>query len=167
MDEASSQLLMRSITRWRSLFNGMASMSLTAEGLIRSLYLATLTQIFQDFLKRQVGLVLALLEGGQIFHIFSQTSFTARLTRSNLTGPFRGLEPQSLECKVRISEIDVALFCEVFINIVSFINAKTSRRHCLLSCLQNLLCSVLQILLCQVFAQEPGRRLVLRGRGWA
>jgi hypothetical protein len=34
--------------RWRSLFSGMLSISLAAEGLIRILYLATLLQIFQE-----------------------------------------------------------------------------------------------------------------------
>ena len=48
-------------------------MSLTAAGLISNLYLATLLQIFQDFLKRQVRLQGAFLECRQIIRIFSQT----------------------------------------------------------------------------------------------
>lgn len=53
---------MRSIIRRRSFIKGTASISLTAEGLISNLYLATLLQIFQDFLKRQVRFEGALFE---------------------------------------------------------------------------------------------------------
>ena len=48
-------------------------MYLKAEGLISSLYLATLPQIFQDFLKRQVRFMGPGLEGGQVFPILGQT----------------------------------------------------------------------------------------------
>ena len=57
-------------------------MSLTAEGLISSLYLATLPQIFQDVLKRQVGFVGPGLEGGQILHILGQTELYRAIDRS-------------------------------------------------------------------------------------
>ena len=58
-------------------------MSLTAEGLISSLYFATLPQVLQDFLKRQVGFVGPRLEGGQILTSSARLSLTARLTKSD------------------------------------------------------------------------------------
>jgi hypothetical protein len=74
----------------------MASMSLTAEGLISSLYLATLPQVFQDFLKRQVGFVGPGLEGGQILHILGQTELNSQINQiGNRLVRLRGLETQS------------------------------------------------------------------------
>ena len=99
---------MRSTTRWRSRFNGMASMSLTAEGLISSLYLATLPQVFQDFLKRQVGFVGPGLEGGQILHILGQSELYRPINQlGNRLVRLRGLEPQGpvqvgIEVKLRL-----------------------------------------------------------------
>jgi len=61
---------MRWIIRCRSLFNGIAEISLIAEGLISILYLAKLLQIFQNCIKRQVRLECTLLEGSQILSIF-------------------------------------------------------------------------------------------------
>ena len=73
----------------------MASISLTAEGLISSLYLATPPQIFQDFFKRQVGSKARASKAAKSSGILSQAKlyrlidqFGHRLLRLG------GLEPQ-------------------------------------------------------------------------
>ena len=63
----------RFMIRWRSFFREIASISLTAEGLIRSLYLATLFQIPDDVLKGKIGFVFAFVKRGKILSILGKT----------------------------------------------------------------------------------------------
>ena len=57
-------------TRRRSVLVAMASISLTADGLIRTSNLATPLQIFHDGFKREVFFEGSFLEGGEILCIF-------------------------------------------------------------------------------------------------
>ena len=94
---------MHSISRWRSRLNGMASISLTAEGLSSSLYFATLPQIFQDFFKWEVGFGGPRLEGGQILGILSQAKLYRLIDQlGHRLLRLGGLEPQGPEVRIEI-----------------------------------------------------------------
>lgn len=58
--------------RWRSLFRVIASISLAAEGLMTTLYLATPLQVPDDIFEDEIWLVCSILERGEILRIFGQ-----------------------------------------------------------------------------------------------
>jgi len=58
--------------RRRSSLRRIASISLMAEGLIRTLYLPTLFEVFQNFFERQIRFVSTLLKCSQILCVLGQ-----------------------------------------------------------------------------------------------
>ncbi len=58
--------------RCRSFLRGIASISLTAEGLITSLYFATSLQILNDAFESKTGLFGPIIERRQVLRILSQ-----------------------------------------------------------------------------------------------